>query len=130
MIRLHPEYGTQRMQGRANSPAQEIEEIIIYQWNLRPNQNLPEGNHSSWANQSSVQGSPSPKTSSSPKPRPRPSARDTFCPKRIPTRPRRPLAPIKINNKKDKPKIIEVNRVDGLIKIINSRMFKLNLENK
>jgi len=68
------------------------------------------------------------RTPSSTKPRPQPSAKDTFCPTRIPTRPRRPLAPI-IKNK-NKPKIVEQARVDGLVKAISSEMFMLNIKNK
>jgi len=76
---------------------------------------------------------PSPlKAYSSPRPHPQPTAKDTFCPKKIPTRPCRSLASIKNSNvcKPTKPKIISVTNVDGLVTIIDAKMLKLNLRNK
>jgi len=81
---------------------------------------------------SQSKGIPSPKAHSSPKLKPRPTAKDMFCPERIPIRPHQLLASIKSPNihKSIKLKIISVTKVDGLVTIIDTKMLKLNLRNK
>jgi len=65
-----------------------------------------------------------PRENLAPRPRHQPKAKETFCPARIPTRPLRPSAPLR---RPKLPKILEQKQVNGLVKIINKKMFTLKI---